>query len=95
MLPHQNGIYKNAFSIKLDEHVMTYGQVIADHFHKFFVNVASKLKHTLKPSKFEKLNNFIYSKVTDVSFDIPLINSTFVSSFLSCWMVLNQWAWTA
>ena len=62
---------------------MTYGQVLADHFHEFFVNVASKLKHTLKPSNFEKLNNFIYSKVTDVSFDIPLINSTFVTSFLS------------
>ena len=36
------------------------------------------------PSNFEKLNNFINLKVTDdVPFDIPLINCTFVTTFLS------------
>ena len=57
--------------------------MIADHLNEFFINIASNLKQPLKPSQFEKLSNFINSKVTDdVSFDIPLINCTFVT-FLS------------
>ena len=58
--------------------------MIADHFNEFFINIASNLKQPLKPSHFEKLSNFINSKLTDdVSFDIPLINCTFVTPFLS------------
>ena len=75
---------ENAFGIRINEQVITNEQIIADHFNKFFINIASDLKQPLKPSHFEKLNNFIHSKVTDdVSFDIRLINCTFVSSFLS------------
>ena len=59
--------------------------MISDHFNEFFVNVASTVKQLLKPSNFEKkLNNFINSKLTDdVSFDIPLINCSSVTSLLS------------
>ena len=58
--------------------------MIADHFNEFFINIASNLKQPLKPSHFEKLYKFINSKVTDdVSFDIPLINCTPVTYFLS------------
>ena len=46
--------------------------------------ITVNLKQPLKPSHFEKHNNFVNSKVTDdVSFDIPLINCAFVTSFLS------------
>ena len=46
--------------------------------------ITVNLKQPLKPSHFEKFNNFVNSKVTDdVSFDIPLINCAFVTSFLS------------
>ena len=73
-----------AFGIKINEQVITNEQMIADHFNKFFINMASNLKQQLKPSHFEKLNNFINSRVTDdVSFDIPLINCSLVTSFLS------------
>ena len=75
---------EDALGIQVDEHVITNEQIIADHFNKFFINVTSKLKQQLKPSNFEKLNSYIISKVTDcVSFDIPLINCSFVTSFLS------------
>ena len=75
---------ENAFGIKINEQVITNEQMIADHFNDFFINIASNLKQPLKPPHFEKLSNFINSKVTDdVSFDIPLINYTFVTSFLS------------
>ena len=79
---------ENAFGIKVDEQVITNEQMIADHFNEFFINIASNLKFSLKqpvkPSQFEKLYNFIISKVTDdVSFDMPMTNCTFVTSFLS------------
>ena len=75
---------KNAFGIKINEQIITNEQMIADHFNEFFINIASNLKQPLEPSHFEKLNNFINSKVTDdVSFDIPLINCTSVTSFSS------------
>ena len=58
--------------------------MVADLFNEFFVNVAASLKQPLKHSNFEKLTNFINSKVNDdVSFNIPLINYSFVSSYLS------------
>ena len=70
--------------IKVDEHVITNEQVIADHFNEFFINVAANLKQPLKPSNFEKLKNYINSQVSDdVSFEIPLIMFSFVNSFLS------------
>ena len=57
--------------------------MIADHFNEFFINVASNLKQPLKPSNFEKLNSYINSKISnDVSFEIPKINCSFVSSSL-------------
>ena len=70
--------------IKVDEQVITNEQVIADHFNELFINVAANLKQPLKPSNFEKLKHYINSKVSDdVSFEIPLINCSFVNSFLS------------
>ena len=75
---------ENAFGIKINAQVITNEQMIADHFNEFFINIASNLKQPLKPSQFEKLNNYINSKVIDdISFDIPLINCTFVTSFHS------------
>ena len=65
---------ENDIDTKVDEHVITNEQVIADHFNEFFVNAASKLKQPLKPPKFIKMNIFINSKMTgDVSFDIPYL----------------------
>ena len=84
LVPAKMDSYRKCFSIKVDEQVITKEQVIADNFNEILVNIASNLKQPLKPSNFEKLNNFINSKVTDdVSFDIPLISCTFVTSFLS------------
>ena len=69
--------------IKNEQQVITNEQAIADHFNDFFINVASNLKQPLKPSNFEKLNSYINSKISnDVSFEIPKINCSFVSSFL-------------
>ena len=56
---------ENAFGIKINEQVITNEQMIADHFNEFFINIASNLKQPLKPSHFEKLSNFINSKLTD------------------------------
>ena len=79
----KKGSAENILGIKHGEHVITHEKLIADHFNEFFINVASDLKQPLKPSNFEKLNSFIDSKVTnDVSFQIPLINCSFVTNFL-------------
>ena len=59
------GSAEDVLGIIVDEHVIKNEQVIADHFNKFFINVASKLKQPLKPSHFEKLNTYINSKVTN------------------------------
>ena len=54
--------------------------MVADVFNEFFVNVAASLKQPLKHSNFERLTRFINFKVNDdVSFNIPLINYSFVS----------------
>ena len=79
----KKGAAENILGIKDEEQVITNEQVIADHFNDFFINVASNLKQPLKPSNFEKLNSYINSKISnDVSFEIPKINCSFVSSFL-------------
>ena len=44
--------YRECFSIKFNEQVITKEQVIADNFDEIFVNIASNLKQPLKPSNF-------------------------------------------
>ena len=84
----KNGSAENiSVGIKVDEHVITNEQVIADHFNEFsiiHVNVAANLKQPFNPINFEKLKHYINSKVSDdVSFEIPLINCPFVNLFFS------------
>ena len=76
LVPAKMESTENAFEIKVNEQVITNELIIAYHFNKFFINIASNLKQPLKPSHFEKLNNFINLKVTDdVSFLIyPLLS---------------------
>ena len=64
---------ESAFGIKINEQAITNEQMMADHFNEFFINIASNLKQPIKPSHFEKLNNFINSKVTDDVFLFSLI----------------------
>lgn len=80
----KKGPAESCMGINVNDNVIKNDDVIANLFNEFFINVASNLKQPLKPFNFDKLNTYINSKMADdVCFDIPLINCSFVTSFLS------------
>ena len=57
---------------------------IVNVFNEYFVNIPSKLKELIQPSKFELLHNLVDSKFIDhTRFIIPFVNRSFVSNYLS------------
>ncbi|WAR04353.1 hypothetical protein MAR_019722 [Mya arenaria] len=56
---------------------ITDNQDIANTFNKFFVNVAANLKEPIPTSNFNKVNDFVKTKVPDhIYFHIPLITES-------------------
>ena len=71
------------FKIKVEDDVITKDSEVAEVFNNYFINIASKLKELVPNSDFEKLNNFIRSKVpNEIDFQIPFTNQTFIRKFL-------------
>ena len=71
------------FSLKLDGQIIKNESDLSEFFNNYFINIASKLKEPIVETDFEPLNNFVSSKVpTDIDFEIPLTNHTFIRHFL-------------
>ena len=72
------------FSLKLDDQIITNESDLSEIFNNYFINIASKLKEPIVETDFEPLNIYVSSKVpTDIDFEIPLTNYTFIRHFLS------------
>ena len=70
------------FSLKLDDKIITNESDLSEIFNNYFINTASKLKKPIVETDFEPLNNYVSSKVpTDIYFEIPLTNHTFIRHF--------------
>ena len=72
------------FSLKLDDQIITNESDLSEIFNNYCINIASKLKESIVETDFELLNNYVRSKVpTDIDFEIPLTNRTFIRQFLA------------
>ena len=72
------------FSLKLEDQIITNESDLSEIFNNYFINIASTLKEPIVETDFEPLNNYVSSKVpTDIDFEIPLTNHTFIRHFLS------------
>ena len=72
------------FSLRLDDQIITNESDLSEIFNNYFINIVSKLKEPIVETDFEPLNNYVSSKVpTDIDFEIPLTNHTFIRHFLS------------
>ena len=75
----KGGGCENNIGIKCDNHMIINQSDLAEHFNNYFVNVESKLKESIINSDFERLNNFVLSKLpSDIEFKILLTNIGFV-----------------
>ena len=67
---------ENNFGIKCDNNTIKNESDLAELFNNYLVNEASKLKEPIINSEFERLNNFVQSKIpSDTEFKIPLTNT--------------------
>ena len=74
----------NNFEINMNNETISNDLDIANIFNDYFVNIPSKLKKPIQPPEFKLLQNFVDSKVhDDISFTIPLVNCSFINSYLS------------
>ena len=74
----------NNFELNMNNETISNDLDIANVFNDYFVNIPSKLKEPIQPSEFKLLQNFVDSKVHDgINFTIPLVNYSFVNTYLS------------
>ena len=75
---------KSNVSLKLDDKFVTNESELTEIFNDYFVNIASTLKQPTIETDFEKLHNYVSTKVPcDTEFKIPLTNQAFIKTFLS------------
>ena len=75
---------ENNFAIRCDNNTITNESDLAELVNNYFENVASKLKEPIINSEFERLNNFVQSKIpSDIEFKIPITNTGFPLAFVA------------
>ena len=70
--------------VNSNDEFITNDSEVANRFNSFFANVATKLKEPYTVSDFQKVEEFVDSKVPRViKFNIPKISHSFVRKYLS------------